>query len=100
MNTTLGVVATNASLTKEQANKLAERGQDGLALAIRPCHTMGDGDLVFSLATGAWQGDVDRAQVTRLGAVAARVMAQAILQAVTQATGLGGVPSVGELASG
>ena len=99
VNTTLGIVATNASLTKEQANKLADRGQDGLALAIRPCHTMGDGDLVFALATGAWQGDVDRTQMTRLGAVAARVMAQAILRAVTQAKGLGGVPSVEELGS-
>ncbi|MSQ21888.1 MAG: peptidase S58 family protein [Dehalococcoidia bacterium] len=97
VNTTLGVIATNAPLTKEQANKLAERGQDGLALAIRPCHTMGDGDAVFSLATGTWEGTVDRALLTRLGAVAAQVMSLAILRAVTQATGLGGVPSVQEL---
>ena len=96
-NTTLGVIATNAPLTKEQANKLAERGQDGLALAIRPCHTMGDGDAVFALATGTWEGTVDRALLTRLGAVAAQVMSRAILRAVTQATGLGGVPSVQEL---
>ncbi len=97
VNTTLGVIATNAPLTKEQANKLAERGQDGLALAIRPCHTMGDGDAVFALATGTWEGTVDRALLTRLGAVAALVMSQAILRAVTQATSLGGVPSVQEL---
>ena len=97
VNTTLGVIATNAPLTKEQANKLAERGQDGLALAIRPCHTMGDGDAVFALATGTWAGTVDRALLTRLGAVAAHVMSQAILRAVTQATGLGGVPAVQEL---
>ncbi len=96
-NTTLGVIATNAPLTKEQAGKLAERGQDGLALAIRPCHTMGDGDAVFALATGTWAGTVDRALLTRLGAVAAQVMSRAILRAVTQATGLGGVPSAQEL---
>lgn len=99
-NTTLGVVATNASLTKAQANKLAERGQDGMALAIRPCHTMGDGDVVFALATGTWEGAMDRAQMTRLGAIAAKVMAKAILRAVTQATGLGGIPAVRELSHG
>ena len=96
-NTTLGVIATNASLSKEQANKLAERGQDGMALAIRPCHTLGDGDVVFALATGTEDGAVDRIQMTRLGATAAHVMAQAILRAATQATGLGGVPSIGDL---
>jgi L-aminopeptidase/D-esterase-like protein len=51
-NTTLVVVATNASLTKEQANKLAQVAHDGMALAIRPCHTMSDGDITFALATG------------------------------------------------
>ncbi|MFC1935406.1 P1 family peptidase [Chloroflexota bacterium] len=99
-NTTLGIVATNASLTKEQANKLAERGQDGMALAIRPCHTMGDGDVVFALATGTWEGAVARTQMTRLGAVAAQVLARAILRAITQATGLGDVPAAGELGHG
>ena len=99
-NTTLGVVATNALLTKSQTNKLAERGQDGMALAIRPCHTTGDGDVVFALATGMWEGVVDRTQMTRLGAAAAQVMARAILRAVTQATGLGGIPAVGELGHG
>ena len=96
-NTTIGVLATNASLSKEQANKLAERGQDGIALAVRPSHTMGDGDTVFALATGAWPGQVDRMQLTRLGAVAASVMAQAVVRGVTQASGLAGVPSVREL---
>ena len=96
-NTTIGVLATNASLSKEQANKLAERGQDGIALAVRPSHTMGDGDTVFALATGAWQGQVDRVQLTRLGAVAASVMAHAVVRGVTQASGLAGVPSAQEL---
>ena len=96
-NTTIGVLATNASLNKEQANKLAERGQDGIALAVRPSHTMGDGDTVFALATGAWLGQVDRMQLTRLGAVAALAMAQAVIRGVTQASGLAGVPSAREL---
>ncbi len=96
-NTTIGVLATNASLSKEQANKLAERGQDGVALSVRPSHTMVDGDTVFALATGAWPGEVNRTQLTRLGAVAALVMAQAVIRGVTQASGLAGVPSVREL---
>ena len=96
-NTTIGVLSTNAALSKEQANKLAERGQDGIALAVRPSHTMGDGDTVFALATGAWQGQVDHMQLTRLGAVAASVMAQAVVRGVTQANGLAGVPGVKEL---
>ena len=96
-NTTIGVLATNATLSKDQVNKLAERGQDGIALAVRPSHTMGDGDTVFALATGAWLGQVDRSQLTRLGAVAALVMAQAVVRGVTQASGLAGVPSAREL---
>ena len=96
-NTTIGVLATNAALSKEQANKLAERGQDGIALSVRPSHTMGDGDTVFALATGTWLGQMDRSQLTRLGAVAALVMAQAVVRGVTQASGLAGVPSAREL---
>ena len=96
-NTTIGVLATNAFLSKEQANKLAERGQDGIALAVRPSHTMGDGDTVFALATGAWRGRMDHMQLTRLGAVAASVMAQAVVRGVTQASGLAGVPGIREL---
>jgi len=96
-NTTIGVVATNASLTKEQTNRLAQIGQDGLALAVRPCHTMADGDVVFALATGTVERSLERDEVTRLGAVATRVMAQAIARAITQATGVGGIPSAGEL---
>lgn len=96
-NTTLGVIATNATLSKEQTNKLAERGQDGMALAIRPCHTMTDGDVVFALSTGSKDSSVDHIQMTRLGSVAAHVMARAIIRAVSQATSLGGVPSIGDL---
>ena len=94
MNTTIGVVATNASLTKAEATKVAQMAQDGLARTIYPAHTTRDGDTVFSLATGAWDDSTD---VTVIGALAAEVMAEAILRAVRQATGLPGIPSVSDL---
>jgi len=93
-NTTIGVVATNARLTKAEATKVAEMSQDGLARAIYPAHTVRDGDTVFSLATGAWDGQAD---VTVIGALAADVMAEAILRAVRLAEGLPDVPSVSDL---
>lgn len=97
VNTTIAVIATNATLTKEQANKLAQMADDGFARAIRPVHTMGDGDLVFALATGEKKGEV---QMNLLGAVAAEVMTQAIMRGVLLATGLAGVPAVRELPFG
>ena len=92
-NTTLAVVATNASLTKEQANKLAQVGHDGLALAIRPCHTMADGDVVFALATGESDMPVN---MNRLCSAATTAVARAIVSAIENATGVGGVPSARE----
>lgn len=94
-NTTIGVVATNASLTKAQATKVAQMAQDGLARTIYPSHTPNDGDTVFSLATGTWDGEAD---LTRIGSLAADVMAQAILRAVRLAQGLPGIPSVSDIA--
>lgn len=96
-NTTIGIVATDAGLSKEEANFLARISHDGLALTIRPCHTMRDGDTMFALATGQTQtaASVD---LTVLGAAAVEVTAQAVLQAVTTAEGLGGIPAVRELA--
>ena len=93
-NTTIGVVATNATLTKAQATKVAQMAQDGFARAIYPSHTMGDGDTVFSLATGTLAGP---ANVTLIGALAADVIAEAILRAVRSAEGLPGIPSVSDL---
>jgi L-aminopeptidase/D-esterase-like protein len=93
-NTTIGLVATNAPLTTVEATKVAQMAQDGLARAIYPSHTVGDGDTVFSLATGLWEG---QASVTMIGALAADVMAEAILRAVRLAEGLPGIPSVSEL---
>ena len=93
-NTTLAVVATDAPLNKEQANKLAQMSHDGLAMAIRPAHTMFDGDVVFALSTGKGSPVSD---VTPFGAAAARALSTAIIKAVTQASSLGGVPSISEL---
>jgi L-aminopeptidase/D-esterase-like protein len=89
-NTTIGVVATNAKLTKVQAQKIAQMAHDGYARAISPVHTPGDGDTIFSLATGTLEGDVNLSMV---GSLAAEAMADAIVRAVTQNDSLGGVPS-------
>jgi len=94
-NTTIGVVATNAVLTKAEATKVAQMAQDGLARTIYPAHTVRDGDTVFSLATGSWGGTPD---VTIVGALAADVLAEAILRGVRLAKGLPGIPSVSDLA--
>jgi L-aminopeptidase/D-esterase-like protein len=93
-NTTIGLVATNARLTKAQANRMALMADDGFARAIFPAHTLGDGDTVFALATGQWTGEVD---ITQVGALAADVMARAIVRAATEATGLPNLPAARDL---
>jgi L-aminopeptidase/D-esterase-like protein len=85
-NTVIGVVATNARLSKAQATKVAQMAQDGLAQSIRPAHTMFDGDTVFALATGEKKADV-----SIVGAFAAEVMAEAIVRAVKTAKPAGGL---------
>ena len=100
-NTTIGVVATDASLTREEANFLAQVSHDGLALAIRPCHTIRDGDTMFALATGQNVGQAaGRVDLTLLGAAAVEVTAQAVLRAISTASGLGGIPASSELTHG
>ena len=93
-NTTIGVVATNARLTKTQATKVAQMAHDGLARAIYPAHTMADGDAIFALATGRQSGDAD---VSRIGALAAEMVADAIVRAARQATGIPGYPAARDL---
>jgi len=93
-NTTLGVVATNARLTKTQATKVAEMAHDGFARAIYPSHTMGDGDIIFALATNAQSASAD---VSRVGALAAQVVADAIVRAARQATGIPGYPAARDI---
>ena len=85
--TTLGVIATDAVLSKAQANKVAQMAHDGFARAINPVHTAGDGDTLFALATG---GNGARGSVTLIGALAADVTATAIVRAVRAATALHG----------
>ena len=93
-NTTIAVVATNARLTKEQANKMASSAHDGLAMAIRPAHLMSDGDTIFAMATGTLDLPVD---LDRVLAACVACLSRAILRGVREAEGLGGIPGVGEL---
>jgi L-aminopeptidase/D-esterase-like protein len=92
-NTVIGVVGTNARLSKEEINKVAQMAQDGIARAIRPAHTLFDGDTLFALATGR-----KRADVNLVGAYAAEVVARAIVAAAEAATGAGGLPAWRDLA--
>jgi len=81
-NTTIGVVATDAQLTKAQCTRLATIAHDGLARAIRPVHTMSDGDTMFALATGRAK---DSPGMLVLGTMAAEATAQAIVRAIRAA---------------
>ena len=97
-NTTIAVVATNASLTKGQTNKIAQMAHDGIAQTIRPAHTMFDGDTIFGLAMGPklqimTNSTIAASQVSTIGAAAATTLARAIIKAVRHATELHGVPA-------
>jgi L-aminopeptidase/D-esterase-like protein len=85
MATTIGIVATDALLTKAQANKLASMAHDGLARSINPVHTATDGDALFALATG---GSGKAGHLSVLGALAAEVTARAVVNAVLAARSL------------
>jgi L-aminopeptidase/D-esterase-like protein len=94
-NTTIGVIATNAPLTKTQASKVAQMAHDGLARAIRPVHTPYDGDIVFAMATGS-DSAIDKMGVedlTLIGSLGAEVLSTAVCRAVRTATSLPGFPS-------
>jgi L-aminopeptidase/D-esterase-like protein len=91
-NTVIGVVATNARLTKAQATKVAQMAQDGIARTIRPAHMMLDGDVIFALSAGARKADV-----SSVGAFAAEATAEAILRAVKMAKSVGELPGLGNL---
>jgi L-aminopeptidase/D-esterase-like protein len=86
-NTTIGIVATNAILTKPQATKLASMAQNGYARTMRPAHSMYDGDTIFTMATGCVAADL-----SVLGLLAARVMERAVVSAVRSASSLAGLP--------
>src|SRR5579872_2454971 len=88
--TTIGVVATNADLTKAQAQKIAQMAHDGIARAIAPSHTMFDGDTIFTMATGSAK---KTGNPTLLGLMAAEVVVASILRAVLAAQRLPGLPA-------
>ncbi len=87
-NTVIGVVATDAKISKTEANKLARVAQVGIARTIDPCHTMYDGDALFTLSPGEKEADL-----SALGAAAAEVVAEAIVRAIQKAKTLAGVPA-------
>ncbi len=91
-NTTIGVVATNARLDKRSATKIAQMAHDGLARAVRPVHTMADGDTIFALSTGNVAADVNV-----IGTAAAEVMVEAVVRAVKAAKSAAGVPGLVEV---
>lgn len=106
-NTTIGVVAVNASLTKAQCKKVAQMAQDGLARAIRPAHTMFDGDTIFCLATGERFLDESKGffqvpnaeALNEIGSAAADCVSRAIIRAIFEAQGLGTIKAFRDLAS-
>jgi L-aminopeptidase/D-esterase-like protein len=87
-NTLIGVVATNARLTKEQANIVAAMAHDGVARTVRPAHTQLDGDTLFALSTSG-----RRADVSLVGAYAAEAVSRAIVSAVLEAHGIDRIPA-------
>lgn len=97
-NTTIGVVATNAILSKEGTNKVAQMAHDGLARVIRPVHTMYDGDTIFALSTGEVSLTGDRASdISTIGEAAARAMEIAVIRGVKNARGLSSIPDASSL---
>jgi L-aminopeptidase/D-esterase-like protein len=93
MNTTIGVVATDAALDHADLQRLAVMAGDGYGFAIRPIHTPLDGDAMFALATGAVALPDRSTAVLRLGAIAADVVARAVMRAVYEAGPLGDIPA-------
>lgn len=98
-NTTIGVVAVSAALTKAQCTKIAQMAQDGLARAIRPAHTMFDGDTIFCISTGNHPLNVSQgffpapmaAAINEIGVAAADCVSRAIIRAILEAHSIGNV---------
>ncbi|MGD8372626.1 MAG: P1 family peptidase [Syntrophobacterales bacterium] len=93
-NTVLGVVATNAKFSKAELTRVAQMAQNGVARTVIPAHTLYDGDTVFALSTGSHAG----VEVTVVGALAAQLMAQAIVNGILHAEGVRGLPAYKDLA--
>ncbi|MFH1983630.1 MAG: P1 family peptidase [Pseudomonadota bacterium] len=91
-NTTIGVIVTNAALTKAEATKLASMAHNGYGRTLRPAHSMVDGDTIFAMCTGRVAADL-----SVVGLLAARVMERAVVAAVTRAESLCGFLSHNDL---
>ncbi len=97
-NTTIGVVATDAPLTVEQANRIAIMAHSGIARSVRPSYGMGDGDTLFVVSTAPPDAPTDHPlNLTAVGATAAWMVERAVVNGVQSATGLAGVPAVSEI---
>ena len=104
-NTTIGIIATNAILTKVQAQKVAQMSHDGFARAIRPSHTMFDGDTIFCLATNrqnmpdtpGFFASPKALALSEIGRSAADCMTRAVIRGVLEATSLGGMTAFKDL---
>jgi L-aminopeptidase/D-esterase-like protein len=104
-NTAIGVVATDAVLTKAQAHKVAQMAHDGLARAIRPAHTLFEGDTIFCMATGkrklpevpGYYGPVHARAVSDIGHAAAECMSRAIITAILTAKSMAGMTAFCDL---
>jgi L-aminopeptidase/D-esterase-like protein len=93
-NTTIGIIVTNARLSKTDATRVAQVGHDGLARSINPAHLQGDGDTLFVMATGEYEQSANLSIVSTLGA---EMVSDAIVRAVKTATGLPGIPAFRDL---
>ena len=91
-NTTLCVVATNAEFTKPQLNKIAGMAHDGYARSINPVHSTADGDSIYAVSLGKVHADQDL-----VGSLAAEVVSEAIIKAVTAAESAYGIPAAKDL---
>jgi L-aminopeptidase/D-esterase-like protein len=95
VNTTLGVVATNAKFTKRDITKVAQMAQGGLIKTINPVHTTFDGDLVFALSMGDIEADINK-----VGVLAEFVLSEAIKRAIKKADGFGIIPAFRDINKG
>ena len=93
-NTTIGVVATNAKLTKAQCKKISQMSHDGYAKAIFPIHTPHDGDTIFTMSTGEIEVEAD---LTLLGSLATEVVEKSIINAIKNAKSIQNIVSYKEL---
>jgi L-aminopeptidase/D-esterase-like protein len=92
-HTSLAIVATDSSLERAELLRVAQMAHDGLARVIQPAHTGLDGDVVFALSTASRP----RQDPTIVGTIAAEILAESVLRAVTKATSLAGVPAILDL---